>query len=75
MSNIISRIGNLITVKSIVTIILTVVFAIVTLKGQVSTEAFITVFSMIVGYYFGTQKLDDTEKKDNKENKGLVTTE
>ena len=65
MDNIVKRIGNLITVKSIVTLIVTVVFAILSIKGSISSELFITVFSTIIGYYFGTQKLDDTNKGKN----------
>lgn len=62
MNNIVNRLGNLITVKSLVTIILTIVFAVLSLKGVVSDELFITIFSTVVGYYFGTQKIDDTKK-------------
>lgn len=65
MKNIITRIGNLITIKSIVTLILTVVFAILSIKGLVSPEVYITIFSSVIGFYFGTQKVDDTDK--NKE--------
>lgn len=60
MNNIVKRIGNLITVKSLVTLILTIVFAILSIKGVVSSELFVTIFSTIIGYYFGTQKIDDT---------------
>ena len=60
MNNIIQRIGNLITVKSITTLILTTVFAILSLKGVVSADLFMQVFIMIIAFYFGTQKKDDT---------------
>lgn len=48
-------IQNLLTVKSIVTIMLTVVFAYLSVKGQVSGEQFLTIFSVVVAFYFGTQ--------------------
>ena len=60
--NIITRISNLITIKSIVTLIMTVVFAVLSLRGVVSPEVFISVFTVIIGFYFGTQKVDDTSK-------------
>lgn len=60
MSNIIKRIGNLITIKSLVTIILTVVFAILCLKGYISSELFMQVYIMIIAFYYGTTKRDDT---------------
>lgn len=62
MNNIITRIGNLITVKSITTIILTIVFAILALHGVISAEQYITIFSVVIGFYFGTQRVDDTKK-------------
>ena len=61
-TNIITRISNLITIKSIVTLIMTIVFAVLSLRGVVSPEVFISVFTVIIGFYFGTQKVDDTSK-------------
>ena len=49
-------------IKSIVTLILTIVFAILSLRGVVTPEVFISVFTVIIGFYFGTQKIDDTSK-------------
>ena len=60
MQNFIQRLGNLITVKSIVTLILTLVFAVLSLRGVVSPDLFMQVFIMIIAFYFGTQKKDDT---------------
>ena len=65
MSNVIKRLGNLITVKSLVTLALTIVFVILSIRESISSELFITIFSTIIGYYFGTQKIDDTNN--NKE--------
>ena len=48
-------IQNLLTVKSIVTLVLTVVFADLSGTGQVSGEQFLTIFSIVVAFYFGTQ--------------------
>ena len=67
MSNIIKRIGNLLTVKSIVTIMLAVVFSILALNGVISSEQYMTIFSVVIGFYFGTQydkkNLDEIENK------------
>lgn len=49
------RLSNLLTVKSIVTIMLTVVFSWLALSGHVSTDQFLTVFTVVIGFYFGTQ--------------------
>lgn len=66
--NIITRISNLITVKSIITLTATVVFAILSLDGTIKSEVFTSIFNIIIGFYFGTQKRDDTSKgvTDNK---------
>ena len=49
------RLTNLLTVKSIVTIMLTVVFSWLAVTGHVSTDQFLTVFTVVIGFYFGTQ--------------------
>lgn len=46
---------NLLKVKSIVTLILTAVFAYLSIIGAIDTQNFMAVFMMIVGFYFGTQ--------------------
>lgn len=55
------RLGKLLTVKSIVTIALTAVFAYLTITGGVTGEQFLTVFTVVIAFYFGTQ----AEKKQN----------
>lgn len=49
------RIGNLLTIKSLVTLIITVVFAVLSLKEKISPELFIAIFTTIIAFYFGTQ--------------------
>ena len=49
------RLSKLLTVKSIVTISLTIVFCALTLNGMVSSEQFMTVFTVVVAFYFGVQ--------------------
>lgn len=48
-------IQNLLTVKSIVTIVLTVIFSYLAVVGRISGEQFLTIFSVVVAFYFGTQ--------------------
>ena len=54
-SDLIRRLSNLLCVKSIVTLILTSVFAYLAAAGQVSSHDFLTVFSVVIAFYFGTQ--------------------
>ena len=51
-SEFLKRIGNLLTVKSIVTLILTVIFAVLALRGEVGQD-FMTVYTMIISFFFG----------------------
>lgn len=55
MENLKKRLANLLAVKSIVTLVLTAVFAYVTVIGQVSTEQFLTIFTVVISFYFGSQ--------------------
>ena len=49
------KFAKLIDVKSIMTLLLTLVFCVLALLGAVSAEQFVTIFTVIVGFYFGTQ--------------------
>lgn len=57
------RLQRLLTVKSIVTIILTIGFLILSLTAQDVPQVFAEVYKMIVIFYFGTQagRKDDTD--------------
>lgn len=58
---------NLLKVKSIITILITIVFCILALKNVISGEQFLTIFSVIISFYFGTQyqkKEDELTKKE-----------
>ncbi len=57
-------IQNLLTVKSIVTVLLTVVFSVLALKGTISGEQFLTIFSVVIAFYFGTQYQKNNNDKD-----------
>ena len=56
------RLSNLLCVKSIVTIILTVVFAYLSIIGKLSEQDVLTVFSVVIAFYFGTQSQRLNEK-------------
>lgn len=49
------KLTKLLCVKSIVTIVLTAVFAFLAVEGVVSGEQFLTIFTVIISFYFGTQ--------------------
>lgn len=49
------RLIKLVSVKSIVTIILTSVFAVLAATGRMDADQFLTVYTVIIAFYFGTQ--------------------
>ena len=51
---IIKRLGNLLSVKSIVSLVLTGVFAYMAIVGKISQD-FMTIYAVIIAFYFGTQ--------------------
>lgn len=54
MDKIIKRLGNLLSVKSLVTLVLTGVFAYMAVIGKISQD-FMTIYAVIIAFYFGTQ--------------------
>jgi hypothetical protein len=54
MENIKKRLGNLLSVKSLVTLVLTGVFAYMSVVGKISQD-FMTIYAVIIAFYFGTQ--------------------
>ena len=54
MGNLIERLTKLIDVKSLVTLTLTASFVAQVATGTVN-EQFMTIYTMIMGFYFGTQ--------------------
>ena len=64
---IIKRLATLLSVKSLVTLVLTGVFAFMAYTNQISQD-FMTIYAVIIAFYFGTQsqKLQDSiEGTDN----------
>lgn len=49
------RIAKLLSVKSIVTLVLTVVYAFLSVTGRITSQDFMTVFTVVIAFYFGTQ--------------------
>ena len=58
------RLDKLLTVKSIVTLLLTFIFSVLSIRGTISGQEFLTIFTVVVSFYFGTQKVK--EKNEDK---------
>ena len=48
------RLANLLSVKSLVTLVLTVVFSYMAVTEKISQD-FMTVYAVVIAFYFGTQ--------------------
>ena len=55
------RLANLLSVKSLTTLTLTAVFAVMTLRGAISQD-FMTVYAVVIAFYFGTQSRKSGEE-------------
>ena len=58
------RLNKLLTVKSIVTIVMTAVFAVLAVRRDVTASQFLTIFTVVIGFYFGTQHERAGKKED-----------
>lgn len=63
------KIANLLTVKSIVTILLTVLFIILSNKEIIDGNAVTTIYTTVIAFYFGTQ-FDKKGETQNGQNNG-----
>ena len=62
---IIKRIANLMSVKSLVTLVLTGVFAYMAITNNISQD-FMTIYAVIIAFYFGTQSQKAQDVIDSK---------
>lgn len=49
------KLAKLVNVKSIVTLILCGVFAYLSIIGRILPDQFLTIFTIVIGFYFGVQ--------------------
>lgn len=55
MNKLMDNFANLIKVKTIVTLVVTGVFAVLSLRGTISADNVMIIISMVVSFDFGTQ--------------------
>ncbi len=63
------RLGNLLSVKSLVTLALTAVFAYMAVRERISQD-FMTIYAVIIAFYFGTQSQKTQDAIDKGANDG-----
>lgn len=52
------KLAKLINLKSIVTILLTIVFCYLAITGIIGADLFMAIFTVVIGFYFGNQAAD-----------------
>lgn len=55
MKDILKNLAGLIKVKTIVTLVVVAVFAVLALTGRIQPDNVMIIISMVVSFYFGTQ--------------------
>lgn len=55
------KIAKLINIKSIITLLTTVIFCVLSATGKISADQFLMIFTTIIAFYFGTQVEKDTK--------------
>ena len=65
MEQIKKRVANLLTVKSIVTVILTCVFAYLSIIDNINQD-FMTAYTVVIAFYFGTQHQKNEQVSESK---------
>ena len=58
------RLAKLIDVKTIVTLTLTAVFSYLSVIGKISADNFMTVFTVIISFFFGVQIEKNNNRKE-----------
>jgi len=58
-----ARLAKLIDVKTIVTFALTAAFVYLSVTGKIQPEIYMTIYTMVIGFYFGTQHQKNMEGK------------
>ena len=66
------KLAALLNVKSIVTLVLTGVFAWLSINGTITGQEFQTVFSVVIAFYFGTQYQKRAEVVEKKRHRKLT---
>lgn len=61
-----NKISKLLEVKSLITIATTAAFVYLSITNEIKPEQFLTIFTTIIAFYFGTQATKDNNNKSDK---------
>lgn len=57
-----NRMDKLLSIKSLVTLAMTGIFCVLALRENLSGQDFLTVFTTVIAFYFGTQSAKKEER-------------
>jgi hypothetical protein len=57
---------ELLQIKKVIALLTTIVFCILSVKGLISSTEFLSVFTLIIGFYFGQSSVRQTVKEQQK---------
>ena len=60
MKDVLKNLAGLVKVKTIVTLVVITVFAVLALNGRIEPDNVMIIISMVVSFYFGTQHEKNT---------------
>lgn len=60
MKNFVQNFANLIKVKTIVTFVIVAVFAVLSLRGDITPDNVMIIVTSVIAFYFGTQHEKNT---------------
>ncbi|MBS6006872.1 MAG: hypothetical protein KIB43_07905 [Clostridium baratii] len=63
--NNIDLITKILSIKRVIAFILTLVFSYMAVTGKVQSTEFVTIFSMVIAFYFGQSVAKNTNKIEN----------
>lgn len=63
LNTIINNVAALLKVKTIVTLVILLVFAVLALRGDITSDNVMVIVSTVVAFYFGTQHEKATMKE------------
>ena len=56
MKQFVQNLANMVKVKTLITLVVMAVFGVLALRGSISSDNAMIIISMVVSFYFGTQK-------------------
>ncbi len=75
MAQFLNKITKLFDVKSIVTIVLTVLFCVMASKQFIDGQSVLTIYTTVIAFYFGTQSQKKKEEINSKEKEEVTDNE